>query len=370
MSGELKKCTRCVTPETADTITFDSEGVCSVCRQIEKKEEIDWDKRHKELEAIISVFKGKNLYDCVVPFSGGKDSTFQLWYVVKKLGLKPLVVRYNHWGYRPLVADNTRRTLKILGVDMTEFTPNWHVVKATMRKALERTGDGCWHCHAGVYAHVFQIAAMYQIPLIIWGESIAEYQSHYNFDDMEEVDEKRFNTISNLGITADKMCDLLKGKFKMSDLYMYIHPGGGFKSICLGNYIRWDTKKQVEIIKKELGWQGQVGEGWPPEYDYEKYECMYYGVRDYCKWLKRGFGRTNHLTSIDIRNNRMDREEALKLEAEYDGKKPASLKWFLDQIDMTEEEFNEIMKKHTVVPWEFKVPEETGKELPDFGEWV
>jgi hypothetical protein len=153
-------------------------------------------------------------------------------------------------------------------------------------------------------------------------------------------------------------------------LYMYNHPGDQFKSICLGNYIRWDTKKQVEIIKKELGWQGQDGEGWPPEYNYEKYECMYYGARDYCRWLKRGFGRTNHLCSIDIRSGRLDRDTALQLEADYDGKKPASLMWFLEQLEITEDEINEIMKKHTVKPWEFKVPDKTGKELPDFKEWV
>lgn len=363
---ELKKCTRCITPETAATVTFDDEGVCSVCRQIEEKEKIDWEARHKELEEIVGYFKDKNLYDCVVPFSGGKDSTFQLWYVVKKLGLKPLVVRYNHWGFRPLNAVNNARTFKKLGVDVVEFTPNWHVVKATMLEALKEASDFCWHCHAGVYAHVFQIAKMYGIPLIIWGESIAEYQSYYNFEDMEEVDEKRFNTISNIGITADKMCDMLKGKFRMSDLYMYIHPGGGFKSICLGNYVRWDVKKQVEIIKEELGWEPETAvEGWPPEYGYEKGECTYYGMRDYCKWLKRGFGRTNHLCSIDIRNGRMDRETALKLEAEYDGKIPASLGWFLEQLELTEEEFYDIMKKHVVEPWEWKVPTEVGEPLPD-----
>lgn len=363
---ELTKCKRCITPETAETVTFDSEGVCSVCRQIEKKEQIDWEARHRELEEIVSQFKGRGLYDCVIPFSGGKDSTFQLWYVVKKLGLKPLVVRYNHWGFRPLNAQNNARTFKKLGVDVVEFTPNWHMVRATMLEALKATGDMCWQCHCGVYAHVFQIAKMYQVPLIIWGESIAEYQSHYDFDDMEEVDEERFNKIASMGITADKMCDMLNGKFKMSDLWVYLHPGGGFKSICLGNYVKWDVREQVEIIKKELGWQPQTEvEGWPPEYGYEKSECKLYGVRDYLKWLKRGFGRTNHLSSIDIRNGRMDRETALKLEAEYDGKVPASLPWFLEQIEITEEEFYDIVKQHVVPPWEFKIPDEVGKPLSD-----
>ena len=53
------------------------------------------------------------------------------------------------------------------------------------------------------------------------------------------------------------------------------------RSICLGSYIKWDTKKHVEIIKRELGWKGQEVEGIPPEYDYEKIECIFQGVRDY-----------------------------------------------------------------------------------------
>jgi hypothetical protein len=61
----------------------------------------------------------------------------------------------------------------------------------------------------------------------------------------------------------------------------------------------------------------------------------------------------------------MDRETALKLEVEYDGKRPASLDWFLEQIGITEDEFNEIMKQHVVEPWEFKLPTETGKPLSD-----
>ena len=85
------------------------------------------------------------------------------------------------------------------------------------------------------------------------------------------------------------------------------------RSVCLGSYIKWDTKKQVEIIKRELGWKGQQVEGMPPEYDYEKIECFIQGVRDYFKFIKRGFGRTNHLANIDIRNKRMTREEGWEL---------------------------------------------------------
>ena len=94
----MKQCTKCVVPETVDTIAFDKDGVCGVCRQIEHKDEIiDWDERKSMLDTLVEKHRGEELYDCIVPYSGGKDSTFQLWYVVTQLKLKPLVVRFNLW---------------------------------------------------------------------------------------------------------------------------------------------------------------------------------------------------------------------------------------------------------------------------------
>ena len=89
-------------------------------------------------------------------------------------------------------------------------------------------------------------------------------------------------------------------------------------------------------------------EGVPPEYDYEKIECTFQGMRDYAKFIKRGYGRANHLLSIDIRNSQIDREAALSIEQEYDGKRPASIEWFLNILQITEEEFYELLEKHQV----------------------
>ena len=80
----MKYCSRCVMPETAELLTFDEHGVCSVCRQIEYKHgQIDWADRGKAMDELFDRFRGKQQYDCIVPFSGGKDSTFTLWYLVK-----------------------------------------------------------------------------------------------------------------------------------------------------------------------------------------------------------------------------------------------------------------------------------------------
>lgn len=373
----MRICNKCVTPETHDTIMFDDKGICSVCRQVEYRDEkIDWEARKEELDAIVMDYKGKGLYDCIVPFSGGKDSTFQLWYIIKVLKMKPLVVRFNHWGYRPLVQENNTRVFKLLGADVFEFTANWHVVRELMLESLKRRGDFCWHCHTGIYAGVIHIAIKFEVPLVFWGESLAEYHSWYSYEEKEEVDEKRFNRAMNQGITADDMYEFLQGRVEKRDLWMFAYPSRKdvqrlkLKSICLGNYIKWDTKKQVDIIKEKLGWQGQQVEGVMPGYDYEKIECQFQGIRDFAKYVKRGYGRSNHLASIDIRNNRLTREEGLKLAQEYDGKKPASLPLFLEKLNLTEAEFYEILSKHTVHPWVFDPAGiETGKSLPDMQEW-
>jgi N-acetyl sugar amidotransferase len=373
----MKRCKKCLTVETVDTIEFDEAGVCSVCRQIQyKKESIDWDQRGKQLRVLVDEHRGKGLYDCIVPFSGGKDSTFQLWYVVNELKMKPLVVRFNHWGYRPLVHENNTRVFKKLGVDVVDFTPSFHVVRELMLESLKRRGDFCWHCHTGIYAGVMHMALRFDTPLLIWGESTAEYHSWYTFEEMEEVDEKRFNRLMNQGMTADDMYEFLGGRVDRRDLWMFDYPKRKdllrlkVQSICLGNYIPWDTKQQVEIIKRELGWEGQAVEGVPPQYDYEKIECSFQGMRDYSKFVKRGYGRANHLLSIDIRNGRMDRDDALKIEAEYDGKRPASLDWFLSILQISESEFYELLDKHQVFPWKFDPSKvATGPILNDMSRW-
>lgn len=373
----MRKCTRCLTPETVDTISFDSEGVCSVCRQVEfKNEKIDWDDRQRQLDGLIAEYANKGIYDCIVPFSGGKDSVFQLWYIVRKLKLKPLVVRFNHWGYRPKVEENNTMVFKKLGVEVVEFTPNFHVVRELMLESFKRRGDFCWHCHTGIYAGVMHMAIKFETPLIFWGESTAEYHSWYTFEEMEEVDEKRFNRLMNQGITADDMYEFLQGRVEMRDLWMFNYPKRKdliklkVRSICLGNYIKWDTKANVELIGKELDWHGHQVEGVPPEYHYEKVECTFQGMRDYSKFVKRGYGRANHLLSIDIRNGRKTREEALAIEKEYDGKRPASMDWFLEILNMTEDEYYAYLEPHQVHPWKFdKEKVETGPVPYDFEKW-
>ena len=124
----MKRCTKCITPETHETIMFDNKGVCNICNQINfKNTKINWKAKSIELKKLVNQYKGKNDYDCIVPFSGGKDSVWTLYYLVKELKLKPLVVRFDHGFLRPNLEENTKRVQRKLGVDFHHFTPNWKV---------------------------------------------------------------------------------------------------------------------------------------------------------------------------------------------------------------------------------------------------
>ena len=93
---DMKKCKKCLLPETYETIEFDQNGCNIYNSNTNLKKNINWKKREEDLKNLVNKFRGKYDYDCIVPYSGGKDSTFQLYYVTKILNLKPLVIRFNH----------------------------------------------------------------------------------------------------------------------------------------------------------------------------------------------------------------------------------------------------------------------------------
>jgi N-acetyl sugar amidotransferase len=375
--NELKRCTKCVIPETHETITFDENGICNICRQQQfKQETIDWETKKQEFDDLIASYRGSYEYDCIVPFSGGKDSTWTLYYLVKEYGIKPLVVRFDHGFMRPNLHENALRTIRSLGVDFHTFTPNWKVVQKLMLQSFLEKGDFCWHCHTGIFAYPMWIAIRYNVPLIIWGEPSAEYTAYYTYDQPEEVDEKRFNRYINLGISADDMFIRLEGRVDERDLRPFTYPPLkelrkiNCRSVCLGSYIPWDVKKQSAIIQEELGWRGDEVENVPPGYEYEKIECYLQGVRDYIKYIKRGYTRPSHLASIDIRNNRMSRGEAQAMIDKYEGKRPPSLDLFLNHVGLTEKEFYDIAMGHGVSPYHHdRRNEAMGTKVHDFDRW-
>lgn len=336
-----------------------------MCRTSQyKRQNIDWPKRRKMLEDVIERYRGQSDYDCIVPFSGGKDSTFTLYYLVKEFRVKPLVVRFNHGFMRPNHEQNVNRTLRKLGVDFLNFTPNWNIVKRLMLESFVRKTDFCWHCHTGIYSYPLQIALKFKVPLILWGEPLAEMSAYYTYEDdeIEFEDETKFNMVRNLGITADDMWGMIhtpEHPVDRRDLIPYTYPPLSelkkinYYSVCLGSFIPWDYKQQTRLIREELGWQGDELEGVPTEINAEfaKIECWMQGTRDYIKYLKRGYSRVTQLTNFEIRNGRMSTSEAQSWIDRYEGKRPPSLDVFLEYLGLSEEEFNRIVLGSVIPPF-------------------
>jgi len=376
--ANMKRCSKCVMPETQETIAFDDKGVCNVCKQVAyKNTKIDWEKRKEEFIKIIDKYRGESEYDCIIPFSGGKDSTYTAYKMVRDFKVKPLIVSFDHWFYRPNTIENREKTLKKLDVDFITYRPRWGVVKKLMLESLLRKGDFCWHCHAGISCFPMHMAIKYETPLIIWGEPSAEYTAYYSYDEIEQKDEEYYNKFANCGLTAQDMVGMLNDPtITMRDLKYFSYPALkelkriDYTTIFLGNFTPWNVKNQAELIKKELGWKGDEVEGIPPGYDYEKVECMLTGVRDYVKYIKRGFARVSHLTSIDIRQDRMTREKAMEYIKQFEGKRPESLDYLLEMLGITEEQFNMIAVKNAVHPYEHDFSKtERGKKLWDQNLW-
>ena len=380
----LRRCIRCGLPETYETIEYDSRGVCNICRSTEHKQQaIDWDERKNLLDQLIEKHRGKADYDCIVPFSGGKDSTFQLYYLMKEYKLKPLVVRFNQGFMRQVIRENNQRTFKKLGVDVLEFTPNWHVVKRLMLESFVRKTDFCWHCHTGIYSYPLRVALTHKVPLVFWGEPQSEITAYYDYlnDEIEYEDDKKFNMLRTLGITAEDMHGMIDSPanpIDKRDLIPYTFPDVKelkalrYCSVPLGSFIPWDYKKNTEIIKHELGWQADELEGVPRGINEhgEKIECYMQGVRDYIKYLKRGYSRVAQINAFHVRAGRMLPEEALRLDEEFDGRKPHSLEIFLEYVGLTEGEFNEIVAQMVIPPYE---PDFTNmhqaEKIWDFDQW-
>lgn len=381
-SVPLRRCVKCGIPETYETVEFNAAGVCNICLQRDFREsEIDWGARKAELDQLIEGYRGRHAYDMIVPFSGGKDSTWTLHYLVKEYGIKPLVVQFDHGFMRPNLRENNERTFRKLGVDVHTFRPNWRVVKRVMLEALIRKGDFCWHCHTGIFAYPMWVALKEEVPLVMWGEPSSEYTAYYDYRDneIEEVDETRFNRYVNLGITAEDMAGMIRDGFEFDerDLKPFTYPPRrdlkrlGYRSVCLGSYTQWDTKRQSEIIMQDLGWQGDRVEGMPEGmYTYEKIECWMQGVRDYIKFLKRGYSRVTQMTALDLRNGRMDKQTADAIVEQYEGRRPPSLELFLEYLDLDENEFNKIVMNTVVPPHQPNLDAILdAPKTPDFDTW-
>ena len=367
----MKYCKKCLYPNTKPQLVFDQEGICSACNNHLLKNNIDWEKKNKQFLDILEKHRssdGSN-YDCIIPVSGGKDSTYQTYMIKKKFGLNPLVVNFHPHDQTEIGRKNLEN-LKKIGVDCIEFSPNPETYLKLSRFGLKELGDFQWPEHLGIFSIPVQIAVKYNISLIIWGENPQlEYGKPTDIDKESILD--REWTEKNGGYFLDKIkpSDMIEYGFKLNELRPYIYPSDedikrvGVTGIFLGSYFKWNIFEQLELVKS-IGFK-ENDENKEGTYDrWENLDVYFTVFHDYFKFLKFGFGRATDHASIEIRYGRITRDEGLELIKQNEGKMPRKyLQKFLEFANLSMDEFLEICDKFTNK--EIFKSDESGKIIRD-----
>jgi N-acetyl sugar amidotransferase len=350
--GIMQYCVRCCMPETDEGTDFDEMGVCQACRSSEQKMHINWVERERELRRILEDAKAKagNNYDCIIPISGGKDSTFQLHVLCKVYNMKPLAVTFNHNWYSETGWYNLVNGLETFNVDHIMFTPNRDLVNRLAKKSLHEIGDTCWHCHSGCGAFPLHIAVKFNVPLLVYGEPPNEGYGLGSYLETVKYNRHFFTEVSAKKTPDQMVCNYISEK----DIYPFQLPSAEecekacVQGIHLGNYIFWDDERQTEFVRDTYGWRETE-----IEQTYKRYksaECIMPGMHDFTCYLKRGFGRASYHATIDVRNGLLTREEGLDLARRIDPVRPEALDYFLEITGMGEEEFYKVMKEKRMDP--------------------
>ena len=282
--------------------------------------------------------KSKSNYDCVLPISGGKDSFFQAHVLTKKYGIKPLAVTFSHNWYSEVGVYNLQRCLQVFNLDHIQFTPARNTINKLARKSINSIGDSCWHCHSGVGSFPLQVATKFNIPLLIWGESVSENDGRNTYSKKTLKFDRNYFTKVSAKLTPDQM---LSSEITEKDVHPFQLPSykeikdKGVYGIHLGDYIYWDDEKQTEFIKKEYGWKETEMEGTYKRY--KSVECIMAGVHDFACYLKGDLDAQLGKGAVDVRNGLLTQEEAFRLIEKYDFTEPEVLKYFFKN--------NKIIKK-------------------------
>jgi N-acetyl sugar amidotransferase len=352
----LKYCCRCVMPHTKPDLLIDDGGVCNACRAYERRVGVDWHERQRELERLLERYRrGGSNWDCIVPVSGGKDSTYQVVRMLQ-MGLNPLCVTATTCDLSELGRANIEN-LKRLGVDHVAFSPN-PVVRAKLNRiGLTEVGDISWPEHVGIFTIPVRAAVQYDVPLIVWGEnSQNEYggpaaAAHDNVLTRRWLEE--FGGLLGLRV-AD-----LSATYGIPErqLLPYRYPSDedlqrvGVTGLFLGHYLPWDGLSNALIAQaKGLRTFDRAVEG--SMVGYENLDNHQTGIHDYFKFLKFGFARATDIACLHVRRGRISRQDALEVVRKHDGKFPWTylgkpLREILEPLEMDVEEFIRVCDRFT-----------------------
>jgi len=352
----LRYCVKCVMPHTKPDLRIDEQGVCNACRAYESRKEVDWDARRVELQKLIERYRkpGTN-WDCIVPVSGGKDSTYQVIRMLQ-LGMNPLCVTATTCDLADIGRKNIEN-IKRLGVDYVEFSPNPRVRARLNRLGLTQVGDISWPEHVGIFTIPVRAAVQFNVPLIVWGEnSQNEYGGPAAAAENNVLTRRWLEEFG--GLLGLRVSDLISTYgFTARELIPYHYPTDedlqrvGVTGMFLGHYLPWDGLSNA-LIAQANGFTSLEHAVEGSMVNYENLDNHQTGIHDYYKYLKFGFSRATDIACLHVRRGRISRLDALEIVRKRDGKFPWSylgkpLADILAPLEMSVDEFVRVCDQFT-----------------------
>jgi tRNA(Ile)-lysidine synthase TilS/MesJ len=367
LDSDIKRCSRCILPSTLSSVTFDDEGVCNHCRKYEedfKEWELIKDRKEKEFKAILD--KAKSLgrpYDCLVPLSGGKDSTYALYLCTKVYRLRTLAVTFDNGYLSGLARENIGNALRSCNADHVFYKINIKNSSELFREFTIKTGDFCNACMRGINYSIEFAARNFRIPLIIKGsgrrvqyvsqiKEVSGLNTAAYFSNVIRGSEIR-SSFSHFArykrrLEFQKITGGILDIFgiRRSRLMRFIP-----QHIGMYDYIYKPYPEIIDIIRKEMRWNDFSG-------SVEHLDCELHDIPFYKDTLRiHGItGKTFHRSGL-IRQGLLTREEALRQEEE-DLKRtnpPAGLLKFLSDNELSIEKYIRFVKETDRSMYESKI---------------
>lgn len=364
---DVKYCVRCTAsnqrPSSAieflsrpdqkkEGLFLDGDGVCAACRYFERKKSIDWKSRERELEQMLARYRRSDgLYDCIIPGSGGKDSRYVSHLLKTRYGMHPLTVTWAPHLYTEIGWKNLQSWIHS-GFDNILFTPNGNVHRILTRLAFLNLAHPFQPFIIGQKNIGPRFSVLYNVPLVIYGEHLAEYGKGPDVPVMDEkfysTDEIRLEEIFLSGISAENL--ITQQGIDPADLNPYLPvPKASLRRTktevhCLSYYLPWDPQENYYYAVEKTGFEANTER---TEGSYSKYSSID-DVLDhlhyYTTYAKFGMGRASYDAEQEVRTGKITREEAVRLIRRFDGELPQkNLVRILEYLEISKETFERVI---------------------------
>ena len=326
------------------TLHVDGEGICDACRFADKKEQIDWTARERELVKLLDKHRRNDgRYDCIAPGSGGKDSAYAAHVLKYKYDMHPLTVTWPPIIYSDIGLQNFRNWIEVGGFDNITFKPNGRAHSLLTKLAIENLLHPFQTFILGQKNLAPKIAIKEGVPLIFYGENEAEYGNPIA-DSEKSLRDKSYFTMQDIsevylgGVSISELGESYG--LSLNELSPYLPAdyqdiaGSKIEVHYLGYYLKWTPQEAYYYAVEHTGFEANPER---TEGTYSKYNSLddrIDGFHYYTTYAKFGLGRATYDSSQELRNKHLTREEAIALVRRFDGEFPQ--KYFQEIMDYVE----------------------------------